>query len=118
MKLTDLRDALVGVVPKTYHFIAPQQVSPPYIVWGETAVTPAVEADDMPSELRISGEVWYYTEEEYDANLDEICLALSDADVSWKITTVGRDTRTGDIVYGFTWEGYCGNGEIYGDGGV
>ncbi len=113
MAVTDLRNALLSVSADTYHYKAPQQKKPPYIVWGETSISHAEDADDRAQILLVSGELWYYTNEEYDQVVHEIMDALDEAEAAWRVSSIGRDNTTGMIVYGFAWSLPCGNGEIY-----
>ncbi len=113
MAVTDLRDAFLSIIPDVYHYIAPQQKTMPYIVWGETGISHAEDADDRAQTLLVSGELWYYTNEEYDTIVQKIVDAFESANAVWSISTIGRDTTTGAIVYGFAWGLPCGNGAIY-----
>ena len=113
MAVTDLRDALLTVSADVYHYKAPQQKAPPYIVWGETSAEHAEDADDRAQVLLVSGELWYYTKTEYDPVLHEIIAAMESAEAAWRINTIGRDNDSGMYVYGFSWGVPCGSGEIY-----
>ena len=113
MAVTDLKNELEALSAKAYHYMAPQQAKPPYIVWGETSVSHAEDADDEAQLLLVSGELWYYTAKPYDTEVHEIIAALENADAAWRIGSIGRDSQTGMIVYGFTWGIACGNSEIY-----
>lgn len=111
--VTDIRDALLGVLDHVYHFRAPSERTDHYAVWGETSVGAAMCADDEAQELRVAGELYYYTADEYDETVDKICIALTEAGASWRIANVGYDATLRQIVYGITWEVPCGAGEIY-----
>ena len=113
MAVTKLKNALDALSAKAYHYKAPQQKKPPYIVWGETSVSHAEDADDRAQLLLVSGELWFYTDRDYDKTVEEIVEALESVDAAWRITTIGRDNDTGLIVYGFSWGIACGVGEIY-----
>ena len=111
--VTDIRDALLGVLDHVYHFRAPSERTDHYAVWGETYVGAAMCADDTAEELRVSGALYYYTADEYDATVDAICDALTRAGAAWRIANVGYDATLRQIVYDFAWEVSCGAGEIY-----
>lgn len=113
MAVTELREALLRVTENTYHYKAPQQKAPPYIVWGETSITHAEDADDEAQILLVSGELWYYTNAEYDKAVHGIVGALESVGAAWRVSSIGRDNSTGMIVYGFVWSMACGNSEIY-----
>lgn len=113
MAVTDLKNALEDLSAKAYHYKAPQQKKPPYIVWGETSVSHAEDADDRAQLLLVSGELWLYTDREFDKTADEIAEMMEEIGAAWRITTIGRDNDTGLIVYGYDWGLACGVGEIY-----
>lgn len=113
MAVTDLKNALEGTSIPAYHYKAPQQKAPPYIVWGETSVSHAEDADDEAQLLLVSGELWYYTGKPYDDAVHEIISALESVSAAWRIGSIGRDDQSGMIVYGFTWGLACGSSEIY-----
>ena len=76
MAVTDLRNALLEVLPETYHYIAPPQKPPRYIVWGETNFQNALDADNETQIVLVSGELWFYTTEEYDTLVHDIVNAF------------------------------------------
>ena len=52
MRVTDLRDALLDVTEKVYHYRAPaRDCGSRYICWGETNGSVALSADDTPESL-------------------------------------------------------------------
>ncbi len=113
MAVTDLRDALDGVMVDCWHYIAPQQKAPPYIIWGETGISGAVDADDRTQTLLTTGELWYYTADEYDTTVHKIIDALESVGAAWRIDNIGRDNSLHLFVYGFSWSLPCGSSEIY-----
>lgn len=114
MSVLIVRDALISVLgDKVGHYQARKDWTDKYAVFGETAAPTVVSADDEEQDLVLSGEIYYYTSEEYDGNVDEICMALSDAGVSWSVNAIGWDQELGQINYQIHWEVPCGAGEIY-----
>ncbi len=113
MAVTKIRDAIKRVLPETYHYIAPPQKPPRYILWGETDIGHGMDADNETEILLVSGELWFYTDTEYDPLVSEIIRALDSVGAAWSGGGVGRENDTGMIVYGFSWRIACGDGEIY-----
>ena len=77
MKITDVRDALVLTGIPTYHFYAADPKPERYIIWGETSAASVLSADDEIIILKPRGEIWFYTADEYDEGIAEICEALN-----------------------------------------
>lgn len=113
MAVKAIQNALKEVLRETYHYIAPKQKPPRYIVWGETDIRHGLDADNETETVIVSGELWYYTFTEFDPLVSEIIRALDDVGATWNGSGVGREDDTGMIVYGFSWGIACGDGEIY-----
>lgn len=119
MAITDVRDALLMIIDHVYHYKAPERdengnpLIDRYVVWGETGASRSVSADDQPNEIAITGELYYYTTEEYDVVFDDICKSLTENGISWSIVEIGHDDTTGQIIYSLTWEVPCGACNFY-----
>lgn len=113
MSVKQIRDVLLGVTERVYHYKAPTDLSESYIVWGETGISVSFYADDESQHVIVSGELWYYTKTEYDPKFDEICVALKENGISWGSANVGYDDGTGRIVYSLSWSMADGAGTIY-----
>lgn len=113
MSVKRVRDALCSACERVYHYSADPKIKSGYAVWGETGQRGAFSADDMPECVVIGGEAYYYTDVEYDECVSRICSALSEAGVSWSITSMGYDDSLGQFVVAWGWEVCCGTGEIY-----
>lgn len=114
MSVQIIRDVLLEAVgQKVAHYKAPKSWADRYAVYGETAAPTEVSADDIPQELRLSGEIFYYTKEEFDKTVDLIGLGLSASGVSWSIVAIGYDQELEQQSYQIHWEVPCGAGEIY-----
>lgn len=119
MAITDVRDALLMIIDHVYHYKAPERdengkpLIDRYVVWGETGATGNVNADDRTHEIAVTGELYYYTIEEYDSAFDDICQSLTENGISWSIAEIGYDDSTGQIIYSMTWEVPCGAGSLY-----
>lgn len=113
MSVQTVRDALLSVVERVYHYHEQSGAKLPYAIYGETAAPAVVSGDDAPTILAIRGEVYYYTGEEFDAAVDEICDALTDAGVSWSVEAIGYTAEDRRLTYQIHWEVPCGAGKIY-----
>ena len=118
MKATDLRDALLDVTEKVYHYRAPtRQAGQRYIVWGETGGHIALAADDAPQALTLTGELILYTQTEYDPTVNDLIAALNelaaDDEFAWQIGGMGYDETGQFYQYVITWSMICGDCEVY-----
>ncbi len=102
MTLKDLRDALVEVTPKTYHYSA-SGAKGNYIVWAEEGQGDVETADDK-SLSGIVGTIIYYTETEFDTKFDEIQIKLNSVDVAWSLESITYDESDDYIIYIWTFE--------------
>ena len=113
MSVQTVRDALLSVVERVYHYHEQSGEKLPYAIYGETAAPVVVSGDDTPAIVSVRGEIYYYTNTEFDTAVDEICDALTDAGVSWTIDAIGYTAEDRRIMYQIHWEVPCGAGEIY-----
>ena len=118
MKATDLRDALLDVTEKVYHYRAPtRQAGQRYIVWGETGGSVALSADDAPQALTLTGEIILYTQTEYDETVNTLIGALQTLAAgdgfAFQIGGMGYDETGQFFQYVFSWSMLCGQSGIY-----
>lgn len=114
MSVQIIRDVLVDVVGAQVGHYEPQKSwADKYAVYGETGAPTSISADDTAAQLVLTGEIYYYTTEEFDKTVDRICMGLTEADVSWSVTQIGYDAELRQISYQIHWEVSCGPGEIY-----
>lgn len=113
MSVKTVRDALLSVIERTYHYHEQAGCDLPYAIYGETGAPVVVSGDDEPTILAVRGEIYYYTAEEFDAKVDEICDALTAAGVSWSVEAIGYTAEDRRLTYQIHWEAPCGAGKIY-----
>lgn len=114
MSVKIIRDVLLETVGEHVgHYKASKSWTDKYAVYGETGAPTELSADDIPQELRLTGELFYYTKTEFDKTLDRICLGLSERGVSWNIVAIGYDEELNQQSYQIHWEVPCGAGEVY-----
>lgn len=101
-------DALPGLV---FHYYRPAK-DRPYLVWAESAESDAFYSDNRKTEQSISCLADYYTQEEYDPNIDTIQRTLDDISDAWRIDAVLYEEDTKLIHYAFTFEVRLKNGEV------
>lgn len=103
-----LNDALPGLVSH-YHRPAGNR---PYLIWAESAESDAFYSDNHKTEQSISVLADYYTQEEYDPNLDTIQETLDTIADAWRIDAVLYEEETQLIHYAFTFEMRVIDGEV------
>lgn len=103
MTLQTLRDALLTVTDKVYHFEATAE-DEKYIVWTEDGQADTVWADGKLQQQAITGTIDYFTKEEFDENFDRIQKALSQADISFGLNSIQYEDDTSLIHYEWVWE--------------
>lgn len=101
-KLMRVRDALVSVTAKTYHYRRPSTVQKEYIVWAEDSEDASFNADNRKAEQQIHGTIDYFTQKEFDPLIDSIQNALDEARVSFRLNAVDYEDDTKLIHY--EWE--------------
>lgn len=83
----------------------------PYLVWQEYGEGDSYEADNRKEEQVIACTADYYTQVEYDANIDVVQEVLNSLEVSWRIESVQYEDETKLIHYEWSFE-VCEIGEI------
>lgn len=105
MSIYIVRDALLEVLARVYHFSAPVEVvdsGESYVVWGETGIT-SLDADDNPAEWAVTGMVYFYTPVEYDEVFPQICASLCAHGVAIRPGRIGYDDARKEIAYELEW---------------
>lgn len=113
MNVLDVRNTLLLVLDDVYHFEAPASKPDKYIVWGETGVDMRVNADNRTQYAAVSGEIFYYTRDEYDTTADAITNAFAGVGIVCNLSGIGFDYETGQTVYTYNFEVSCGNCNLY-----
>lgn len=103
MKLVDLRDLLLTITDKVFHYEASKQKGN-YIVWGEDSQANSEYADDHMTNQALEGTIDYYTKIEFDPNFELIQDKLNSADITWRLSSIQHEEDTGYIHYEWIWE--------------
>lgn len=88
---------LAVIVPKAYHYTAPENTPAQYAVWAELSGE-HLAADNKEAEGKFEISVDYFTKVEFDSVIDDISGFL-DAFGSWRIESVQYEELTGYIHY-------------------
>lgn len=113
LSVLDVRDTLLSVLDDVYHYEAPASKPDKYVVWGETGVDMRMHGDNGCKYAAVSGEILYYTAEEYDATADAITNAFAGVGIICNLSGIGYDYETGQTVYTYNFEVSCGNCNLY-----
>ena len=81
-----------------YHYWRPVKTAP-MCIWQEDAEGGSLHMDRTAREQAITGTVDYFTQTEYDANIDKVQEALNDFASNWKINSVQYEEDTKLIHY-------------------
>ena len=104
MTLQNLKDLLLTISPKVFHYFTSGQTDS-YIVWAEEGEAGSIHADDKKVERVLTGTIDYFTKTENDPVVQQIEAVLdSDDGLAWKLNSVQREQDTGYIHYEWTWE--------------
>ena len=102
-KLRAVRDALVGVTDKCYHYRRPPAAPKSnYIIWAEDSEDGSFDGDNRKQEQQIHGTVDYFTLKEFDPMVDAIQEALLIPCAGYRLNSVQYEDDTNLIHY--EWE--------------
>jgi len=101
--LVGLKNTLLTVTEKVYHFVADSEATAPYIVWAEDGQRDGLYADGKMVEQSIEGTIHYFTPKEFDPTVDDIQNTLNDARISFCLKSIQKELETGLIHYEWVW---------------
>lgn len=104
MTLVDLKNALLAVTSRVFHYTAPGETKNPYIVWAEDGQADAVWADGKMQEQVMTGTIDLFTKTEYDPLFNSIQMALNSIDISYRLESIQYEEDTKLIHYEWSWE--------------
>lgn len=103
MKLSDLRDVLLEVLPDVFHYEAWAKPDK-YIVWAEDTEASSLNVDDTKEEQIIQGTIDYFTKTEFDNTVVLIQQKLNSIDVAWQLSSIQYEEDTKFIHYEWVFE--------------
>ena len=102
-KLRAVRDALVGVTDRCYHYRRPPAAPKSnYIIWAEDSEDGSFDGDNRKQEQQIHGTVDYFTLKEFDPVVDAIQEALLIPCTGYRLNSVQYEDDT-NLIH-FEWE--------------
>ena len=101
--MTLLRDLLLTVGVPVFHFFATKKTDK-YIVWAEDNEARSLHADNQKTEQVIEGTIDYFTKTEFDPIFNTIQDKLSEAEVSYRLSSIQYEEDTGYIHYEWIFE--------------
>lgn len=109
--MKSLRDALVSLTEKTYHYTAPPNTDPAYIVWKEDGSND-LTASNIHAEKAWTGVVDLYTNQEFDPLVDGVPKVFERVGAAYNLVSVDYEEETGLIHYSWDWELPHGNNPV------
>lgn len=107
-----LSDALPGIV--SHYFRDNSKL--PYCIWAEDGENLSFNADNLKAEQAIHGTVDYFTQVEYDANIDTIQDTLQHITNNWDLTYVEFEDTQRVIHYEWSFTVIADGGGTNGQG--
>ena len=100
LTLSNLKNALLTVTDKVYHYTAPKNCDVPYIVWAEDSRYDLV-ADNVHVEAGIEGTIDLFTRQENDERMPGIEAVLNSLPIGWYLNSTQFEEQT-ELVH-FEW---------------
>ena len=75
----------------------------PKIVWTHGPESGGTDMDNHKSEQTVGGEIFFFTDEEYDERVDTLQKLLNDSGLGWSLTQVEIDANEGYYFYAWDW---------------
>lgn len=101
--MKSLREALVKLTGKVYHYFAPPNTEPDYIIWSEDGSND-LKADNVHAERAWTGVVDLYTNEEGNLLVEGVANAFEEIGAAYNLVSVDYEEDTGLIHYSWDWE--------------
>lgn len=95
--MDELVQLLTAITQNTYHYSAPPNTHPPYIVWQEFSQSDTMDADGEQVEYAISGTIDVYSTDEKEPIIKEIRKSLDGTDIAFYLKSVQYEQDTGLI---------------------
>lgn len=102
-KLSAIKNALVSLTAKCYHYYAPTGTAPSYLVWMEDGLD-NLHGDNKAAEGIPTGTVDTFSKTEFDPLFDSVPAVLEGIGCSVELISVQFEQDTGLIHYEWRWE--------------
>ena len=103
MKLIDMEEALLSIMPNVSHFFAHKQTDD-YIVWYEDMQGGSTSSDNKKTGQSIQGMIHLFTKTEYSPFFDAVQSKLNGLDLSWNFEGILYEEDTKYIHYTWVFE--------------
>jgi len=94
MTLADVKNALLTVSQKVYHYTASATAVCPYLVWAEDGQSGSLHGDGRMMNQVIQGTVHLFTKSEGDILTKSIPTALTNAGIGWSLNSIQYEPDT------------------------
>lgn len=103
MRFDRLKNALLTITPNVFHDMAKGKHDQ-YIVWTVEGEVNAAHADNRKVDQAIGGTIDYFTNLEYDPNVEKIQTALNELGIGWRLESIQYEDDTKYTHYEWVWE--------------
>lgn len=101
--MKSLREALVKLTDKVYHYFAPPNTDPDYIIWSEDGSND-LKAGNVHAERAWTGVIDLYANDEDNPLVRGISEVLEEIGAAYNLVSVDYEEETGLIHYSWDWE--------------
>lgn len=102
-RVDNIKEALLLIGVPVYHWTAPTNTAPEYIVYGEDSAADFV-AGNHHAEQADQGTVDLYTKSDTSATVEKVVQALEDAALAWYRSSVQYEQETGLVHFEWVFE--------------
>lgn len=102
-KLRYFAEILSNATTRAWHYVKPERERFPYAIWTEFSEEGSLPANNRKKIQPISITLDYFTQQEFDQEIDRIQDALNDADqIQFELTDIQYEEETNVIHYSWT----------------
>lgn len=103
MRLDMIKNALLSVSENVFHFHAPPNQNPDYIVWAEDGIR-NFQANNKQNETTITGTIDLFTKNQNSSLVNSISEELNKIPAAWYLNSIQREPETGLLHYEWVFE--------------
>jgi len=104
MLLADVKNCLLSVSSKVYHYTSPTSIVCPYIVWNEDSQANSLWGSGEMINQVLQGVIHCFSNSENEPLIKSIQSALNNAGISWRLNSVQYEHDTKIIHTEWVWE--------------
>lgn len=95
--MDELVQLLTAITQNTYHYAAPPNTQPPYIVWQEFSQSDTMDADGEQDQYAVSGTIDIFSLMEKEPIVKQVRESLNDSEIAFSLKSVQYEQDTGLI---------------------